>query len=142
MDVKTIRALGYHLIFLADNLEKTKGGVEKAKEEQKCDKIKKKTNIKDKSEKENPYFQENMAPKMTSSINEERNSSSDAAIPSASMDETTKISLATFFTQMSGMNLEWSVKCLEQNNWDLDMAKANFNVAASKGKIPPHAFQS
>ena len=56
--------------------------------------------------------------------------------------ETTKISLAKLFTQLSGMTLEWSVKCLEQNDWDLEMAKVNFNVAKSKGKIPPHAFQS
>ena len=123
MDVKTIRALGYHLLLLADSMEKNKGG--KAKEEQKCDMIKKKT---DKSEKKIK------TPEMIPA--------SDAATSSTSLDKATKMSLATFFTQMSGMTLEWSVQCLEQNYWDLDKARVNFNKAKSQGKIPPEAFQS
>jgi len=123
MDVKTIRALGYHLVLLADSMEKNKGG--KAKEEQKCDMIKKKT---DKSEKKIK------TPEMIPA--------SDAATSSTSLDKATKMSLATFFTQMSGMTLEWSVQCLEQNYWDLDKARVNFNKAKSQGKIPPEAFQS
>ena len=123
MDVKTIRALGYHLLLLADSMEKNKGG--KAKEEQKCDMIKKKT---DKSEKKIK------TPEMILA--------SDAATSSTSLDKATKMSLATFFTQMSGMTLEWSVQCLEQNYWDLDKARVNFNKAKSQGKIPPEAFQS
>ena len=126
MDIKTIRALGYHLVLLADSMEKNKGG--KAKEEQKCDMIKKKTNIKDKSEKKIK------TPEMILA--------SDAATSSTSLDKATKMSLATFFTQMSGMTLEWSVQCLEQNYWDLDKARVNFNKAKSQGKIPPEAFQS
>ena len=126
MDIETIRALGYHLVFLADSMEKNKGG--KAKEEQKCDMIKKKANIKDKSEKEI------MTPEMILA--------SDADTSSTSLDKATKMSLATFFTQMSGMTLEWSVQCLEQNYWDLDKARVNFNKAKSQGKIPPEAFPS
>jgi hypothetical protein len=126
MDIETIRALGYHLVLLADSMEKNKGG--KAKEEQKCDMIKKKANIKDKSEKEI------MTPEMILA--------SDADTSSTSLDKATKMSLATFFTQMSGMTLEWSVQCLEQNYWDLDKARVNFNKAKSQGKIPPEAFPS
>ena len=65
-----------------------------------------------------------------------------AATSSTSLDEATKRSLATSFTQMSGMTLEWSVQCLEQNNWDFDKAGVNFNEAKAQGKIPPEAFQS
>jgi len=39
------------------------------------------------------------------------------------------------------MNLEFSVQCLEQNNWDFDKAAVNFSEAKEKGIIPPEAFQ-
>jgi len=67
---------------------------------------------------------------------------SDAATSSTSLDKATKMSLATFFTQMSGMTLEWSLQCLEQNYWELDKARVSFDKAKSQGKIPPEAFQS
>ena len=64
------------------------------------------------------------------------------ATSSTAPDEATKRSLVTSFTQMSGMTLEWSVQCLEQNNWDFDKAGVNCNEAKAQGKIPPEAFQS
>ena len=63
------------------------------------------------------------------------------ASTSAVVDEATKKSLATSFSQKSGMNLEFSVQCLEQNNWDFDKAAVNFSEAKEKGIIPPEAFQ-
>ena len=65
-----------------------------------------------------------------------------ATATTSSLDEATKRSLATSFSQMSGMTLEWSVQCLEPNNWDFDKARVNFNEAKALGKIPPEAFQS
>ena len=64
------------------------------------------------------------------------------AAASTSLDEATKRSLATSFSQKSGMTLEWAVQCLEQNSWDFDKAGVNFNEAKAQGKIPPEAFQS
>jgi len=64
------------------------------------------------------------------------------AAASTSLDEATKRSLATSFSQKSGMSLEWAVQCLEQNSWDFDKAGVNFNEAKAQGKIPPEAFIS
>ena len=65
-----------------------------------------------------------------------------APATTSSLDEATKRSLATSFSQTSGMTIEWSVQCLEQNNWDFDKAGVNFNEAKALGKIPPEAFRS
>ena len=56
------------------------------------------------------------------------------------VDESTKQSLAVSFSQKSGMNLQFSAQCLEQNNWDFDKAAIAFSEAKAKGLIPPEAF--
>jgi len=56
------------------------------------------------------------------------------------VDESTKQSLAVSFSQKSGMNLQFSAQCLEQNNWDFDKAANAFSEAKAKGLIPPEAF--
>ena len=59
----------------------------------------------------------------------------------AVVDDNTKQSLATSFSQKSGMNLTSSAQCLEQNNWDFDKAAQAFSDAKAKGLIPPEYFQ-
>jgi len=60
---------------------------------------------------------------------------------STSLDEAAKKSLATSFMQSSGMNLQMSVECLEQNGWDFDKAAQMFKELKDAGKIPASAFQ-
>ena len=59
----------------------------------------------------------------------------------AVVDENTKKSLALSFSQKSGMNLQFSAQCLQENNWDFDKAALIFSEAKAKGTIPPEAFQ-
>jgi len=56
------------------------------------------------------------------------------------LDDATKQTLSAAFSEKSGMNLEWSVKCLEQNSWDFDKSAAVFSEAKKLGKIPDEAF--
>ncbi|KAE8607567.1 hypothetical protein XENTR_v10011213 [Xenopus tropicalis] len=44
------------------------------------------------------------------------------------------------FIQVSGMNAEWSQKCLEDNGWDFDQAGQIFMKLNAEGKIPDVAF--
>ncbi|KAK2549420.1 Nuclear RNA export factor 1 [Acropora cervicornis] len=44
------------------------------------------------------------------------------------------------FSQQSTMNLEWSFKCLKENNWDYGKAAHAFTSLKSNGSIPPQAF--
>uniref|UniRef100_A0A8C2IYT0 Nuclear RNA export factor 1 n=1 Tax=Cyprinus carpio TaxID=7962 RepID=A0A8C2IYT0_CYPCA len=44
------------------------------------------------------------------------------------------------FSLMSGMNLEWSQKCLQDNDWDFDRAAQIFTGLKAQGKIPDVAF--
>ncbi|KAM3877403.1 nuclear RNA export factor 1-like [Diretmus argenteus] len=44
------------------------------------------------------------------------------------------------FSQKSGMNLEWSQKCLQDNEWDFNRAAQIFTQLKTDGKIPDVAF--
>ncbi|XP_048883414.1 nuclear RNA export factor 1 isoform X1 [Brienomyrus brachyistius] len=44
------------------------------------------------------------------------------------------------FSQKSGMNLEWSQKCLQDNDWDFNRAAEIFSQLKAQGKIPDVAF--
>ncbi|XP_068181363.1 nuclear RNA export factor 1 isoform X2 [Antennarius striatus] len=44
------------------------------------------------------------------------------------------------FSQMSGMNLEWSQKCLQDNEWVFNRAADIFTQLKTDGKIPDVAF--
>uniref|UniRef100_A0A672Q051 Nuclear RNA export factor 1 n=1 Tax=Sinocyclocheilus grahami TaxID=75366 RepID=A0A672Q051_SINGR len=44
------------------------------------------------------------------------------------------------FSQKSGMNLEWSQKCLQDNDWDFDRAAQIFTGLKAQGKVPDVAF--
>ncbi|XP_066575178.1 nuclear RNA export factor 1 isoform X1 [Amia ocellicauda] len=45
------------------------------------------------------------------------------------------------FSLQSGMNLEWSQKCLQDNEWDFNRAAQIFSQLKSQGKIPDVAFK-
>uniref|UniRef100_A0A8D0GUK9 Nuclear RNA export factor 1 n=1 Tax=Sphenodon punctatus TaxID=8508 RepID=A0A8D0GUK9_SPHPU len=45
------------------------------------------------------------------------------------------------FSMQSGMNLEWSQKCLQDNEWDYGSAAQVFTQLKVEGKIPEVAFQ-
>ncbi|KAI7796490.1 nuclear RNA export factor 1 [Triplophysa rosa] len=44
------------------------------------------------------------------------------------------------FSLKSGMNLEWSQKCLQDNDWDFERAAQIFSGLKAHGKIPDVAF--
>ncbi|XP_066031099.1 nuclear RNA export factor 1-like [Chamaea fasciata] len=44
------------------------------------------------------------------------------------------------FAMQSGMNLEWSQKCLQDNDWDYGQAGQVFTQLKLEGKIPEVAF--
>uniref|UniRef100_A0A672FSU2 Nuclear RNA export factor 1 n=1 Tax=Salarias fasciatus TaxID=181472 RepID=A0A672FSU2_SALFA len=48
--------------------------------------------------------------------------------------------MLTAFSQKSGMNLEWSQKCLQDNEWDFNRAAQIFTQLKTEGKIPDVAF--
>lgn len=48
--------------------------------------------------------------------------------------------MAIKFSEQSGMNVTWSVKCLEENRWEYEAAAAIFASAKAAGKIPPEAY--
>jgi len=62
-----------------------------------------------------------------------------AALGRAPTDEEKLIMLASF-SQQSGMNDDWSRKCLEQNEWDFNRSAVVFSQLKEQGKIPPEAF--
>ncbi|XP_007950392.2 nuclear RNA export factor 2-like [Orycteropus afer afer] len=45
------------------------------------------------------------------------------------------------FSTQSGMNLEWSLKCLEENEWNYTRAGHVFTTFKAEGKIPEEAFK-
>jgi len=65
---------------------------------------------------------------------------STAAPANALLTPADKQTLAVAFAEKSGMNVEWSVKCLEENLWDFDKSAVIFAELKSSGKIPPEAF--
>ncbi|XP_034454526.1 nuclear RNA export factor 1 isoform X1 [Hippoglossus hippoglossus] len=48
--------------------------------------------------------------------------------------------MLTAFSQKSGMNLEWSQKCLQDNEWDFNRAAQIFTQLKADGHIPEVAF--
>ncbi|XP_013410745.1 nuclear RNA export factor 1 [Lingula anatina] len=44
------------------------------------------------------------------------------------------------FSQQSGMNEEWSQKCLDQNDWDFQKSAKVFTELQQKGAIPAEAY--
>lgn len=63
-----------------------------------------------------------------------------AAAAVVELDAASKQTLATAFSELSGMNLAWSARCLEENQWNYDKAAVVFQEAKTAGKVPPEAF--
>jgi hypothetical protein len=55
--------------------------------------------------------------------------------PAATQEE-----LAQRFALESGLKLDWAVKCLEENQWNYNIAAGAFTEYKNKGSIPPQAF--
>ncbi|KAJ8014867.1 hypothetical protein DPEC_G00020230 [Dallia pectoralis] len=51
-----------------------------------------------------------------------------------------KQEMLSVFSLKSSMNLEWSKKCLQDNNWDFNKAAQIFTQLKTEGKIPDVAF--
>jgi len=60
--------------------------------------------------------------------------------PAPTLDAAAQQAMAAKFSEQSGMNLTWSVKCLEENRWEYEAAAAIFATAKAAGKIPPEAY--
>lgn len=52
----------------------------------------------------------------------------------------TKQQMLQALMQATGMNMEWTQKCLEETNWDYDRAQFAFTEATKQGAIPPEAY--
>uniref|UniRef100_A0A803KBJ7 Uncharacterized protein n=1 Tax=Xenopus tropicalis TaxID=8364 RepID=A0A803KBJ7_XENTR len=46
------------------------------------------------------------------------------------------------FSESTGMKVEWALKCLEDNNWNVEQAQDVFSLLKEKGTIPQDAFQA
>ncbi|KAG5895804.1 hypothetical protein JTB14_028508 [Gonioctena quinquepunctata] len=55
-------------------------------------------------------------------------------------DDATKQEMVKQMSAQSGMNLEWSLKCLEETQWDYQRASVVFQNLNSAGVVPPQAF--
>lgn len=60
--------------------------------------------------------------------------------PVAVIDDSVKLQMVQAMSASSGMNVEWSRKCLEETNWDFQRAGFIFAELHKQGKIPPEAF--
>lgn len=63
-----------------------------------------------------------------------------APAPAPVPDDATKQQMVQTMAQQSGMNLEFSAKCLEETNWDFQRAVFIFTELHKQGTIPAEAF--
>ncbi|CAG9863513.1 unnamed protein product [Phyllotreta striolata] len=63
-----------------------------------------------------------------------------AASVAATPDESTKQEMVKQMASHSGMNLEWSFKCLEETQWDFQRALLTFQNLNAQGIVPAAAF--
>ncbi|XP_012234855.1 nuclear RNA export factor 1 [Linepithema humile] len=65
----------------------------------------------------------------------------ETAKPMASeLNENIKQQMTVTLSQQTNMNLEWSLKCLQETNWNYDNALSAFQEFFKRGQIPPEAF--
>ncbi|KOC68173.1 Nuclear RNA export factor 1 [Habropoda laboriosa] len=78
---------------------------------------------------------------MTSNPISQTPSSSNTAKPlPAPLPEDVKQQMTLTLSQQTNMNLEWSLKCLEEVLWNYDNALLAFQEFYKRGQIPPEAF--
>jgi len=63
-----------------------------------------------------------------------------SSAPAPALDAAAQQAMAVKFSEQSGMNIEWSGKCLVENSWNFEAAARIFAEAKAAGKIPPEAF--
>lgn len=63
-----------------------------------------------------------------------------SAIPAFSSATPQQQQMILQFAERSTMNVEWSYKCLSQNNWNFEKAAMAFSSLKDSGRIPPEAF--
>ncbi|KAL3274631.1 hypothetical protein HHI36_016011 [Cryptolaemus montrouzieri] len=56
------------------------------------------------------------------------------------IDDATKQQMVQALATSSGMNLEWSAKCLQETEWNFERATLVFNEVHKQGGIPAEAF--
>lgn len=56
------------------------------------------------------------------------------------LDENIKQQMIVTLSQQTNMNLEWSLKCLQEKNWIYDNALSAFQEFFKRGEIPSEAF--
>jgi len=56
------------------------------------------------------------------------------------LDDEVKKQMTLMLSQQTNMNLEWSLKCLQETQWIYDNAIAAFQEFFKRGHIPPQAF--
>jgi len=56
------------------------------------------------------------------------------------LDDEVKKQMTLMLSQQTNMNLEWSLKCLQETQWIYDNAIAAFQEFFKRGQIPPQAF--
>uniref|UniRef100_A0A1A9X5U0 NTF2 domain-containing protein n=1 Tax=Glossina brevipalpis TaxID=37001 RepID=A0A1A9X5U0_9MUSC len=61
-------------------------------------------------------------------------------LPINQPDDATKMQMIQAMSMRSHMNMEWSKKCLEENNWDYNHATLVFDKLQKENKVPPEAF--
>nr|XP_008271331.2 nuclear RNA export factor 2 isoform X1 [Oryctolagus cuniculus] len=61
-----------------------------------------------------------------------------SSVPTLSQE---KMEMVKAFSTQSGMNLEWSQKCLEDNEWNYATAAQIFTMLQRQGRIPEEAFK-
>ncbi|XP_069811194.1 nuclear RNA export factor 1-like isoform X2 [Dendropsophus ebraccatus] len=49
--------------------------------------------------------------------------------------------LTAWFSKHTGMKPDWALKCLQDNNWDMQQAEEIFHALKNQGIIPPEAFE-
>lgn len=70
----------------------------------------------------------------------DNNSAPQIAVNSVQPTEEVKQQMALSLSQLSNMNMEWTLKCLEEVQWNYEVACAAFQKALTAGQIPAEAF--
>ncbi|XP_066582089.1 nuclear RNA export factor 1-like [Prorops nasuta] len=63
------------------------------------------------------------------------------AITTSQLTEDVKQQMTLTLSQQTNMNLEWSLKCLEEVQWNYNNALAAFQEFFKRGQVPPEAFK-
>lgn len=60
--------------------------------------------------------------------------------PTTAPDDNTKLQMVQTLAVTTGMNLEWSRRCLQETNWDYQRAEFSFRELQKLNQVPQEAF--